>query len=100
MGVDAGVDSVRRRTARVLRAHKLGDELRDSDFALVRGLLEHHPDKDAKVGAGVRAIRVDASLHESNSSCFWVLRMDGTSEDFSVRKCLEGLRRRFRLASG
>jgi len=82
---------LRRAAWGVLHELELGEHLRGGDLELVRTLLEHHPDRAAKVGAGVQGIKVDASLHESGSRCFWVLRTDGSVEDFSVRRCLERL---------
>jgi len=71
--------------------HEPGRDLRGEDFRLVRALLEHHPERQAKVGVGVSCLKVDASLHDSGSRCFWVVRVDGSAEDFSLRKCLEAL---------
>eukprot|EP00929_Paragymnodinium_shiwhaense_P103338 TRINITY_DN66784_c0_g1_i1.p1 TRINITY_DN66784_c0_g1~~TRINITY_DN66784_c0_g1_i1.p1 ORF type:complete len:276 (-),score=22.67 TRINITY_DN66784_c0_g1_i1:381-1208(-) len=77
----------------ILRKYPLGKEVDFEDFRLLRELVEYHPDVSNKVGAGIRAIKVDASLHEDGSRCFWVLRTDGTSEDFSARKCVQHVRR-------
>jgi len=42
------------------------------------------------VGAGVKAFQV-RNHPEFMSRCFFVLRTDGSSEDFSYRKCAEAL---------
>lgn len=83
--------AVRAAVADALHAHNPGEELRGEELRLMRALLEQHPDRAEKVGAGVRGIKVDESLHASGSKCFWVLRIDGSAEDFSARKCLKSL---------
>jgi len=85
------VRRLRHAARELLHGRGLGEELAGEDFALVRGILEHHPDKVAKIGSGVRGIKVDESLHESGTRCFWVLRTDGSAEDFSIRRCLHSL---------
>lgn len=80
-----------RRLAGIRGRYKAGEELQGQDFALVRKLLDLHPEHWTKIGSGVRAIKLDASLHESGSTCFWLLRTDGSAEDFSTRKCLAAL---------
>jgi len=84
--------SARRAISVIRQTYKEGEELRPDDFAVIRKLLDYHPECDAKIGAGVRGLRFDRSLHDSGSSCFWVLRTDGSVEDFSAKKCLDALR--------
>jgi hypothetical protein len=43
-----------------------------------------------QVGPGIRAFQV-RSHPEHDSRCFFVIRTDGTAEDFSYRKCAEAL---------
>eukprot|EP00405_Crypthecodinium_cohnii_P011920 CAMPEP_0206441788 /NCGR_PEP_ID=MMETSP0324_2-20121206/13468_1 /ASSEMBLY_ACC=CAM_ASM_000836 /TAXON_ID=2866 /ORGANISM="Crypthecodinium cohnii, Strain Seligo" /LENGTH=416 /DNA_ID=CAMNT_0053909573 /DNA_START=124 /DNA_END=1371 /DNA_ORIENTATION=- len=83
--------TARRSISSLKRRYRTGDVLERADFALVRSLLEHHPDRDSKVGQGVTAIKLDRSLHEDASDCFWVIRVDGTAEDFSANKCFRQL---------
>eukprot|EP00811_Abedinium_folium_P034719 NODE_7578_length_1566_cov_16.286310.p1 GENE.NODE_7578_length_1566_cov_16.286310~~NODE_7578_length_1566_cov_16.286310.p1 ORF type:complete len:421 (-),score=77.50 NODE_7578_length_1566_cov_16.286310:302-1495(-) len=87
-----GWQDVRRKVSRILQQRPIGTELEAEEFAVVRGLLNYHPEAVAKIGVGVRAIKVDASLHESQSRCFWMRRTDGSMEDFSTRRCLQQLR--------
>jgi len=84
--------AVQKAIRRMMSKYQLGQELEPADFFLVRGLLVYHPDSEAKIGCGVRSIKLDVSLDESGSRCFWVLRTDGSSEDFSARKCLDAFR--------
>lgn len=50
--------------------------------------LSFHPRKAEKIGSGTLEIKVGLhSVHES-SRCFWLVRSDGTKEDFSYHKCI------------
>ena len=42
------------------------------------------------MGSGVRAIQIKRHP-EMDSTCYFVLRSDGTQEDFSYRKCIARL---------
>ena len=85
----ASLREARRLASTILRSYEARERLGPHDFGLMLELLGHHPDTEAKVGSGVQAIFVDESLHESGAPCFWVLRTDGSSEDFSARRCFE-----------
>ncbi|CAE8624186.1 unnamed protein product [Polarella glacialis] len=80
----------------VLHEAILGKGLRGEELRLVQELLSHHPDAARKIGVGLRGIKVDASPppHGRQSRCFWVLRADGSEEDFSARKCTKAIRTR------
>lgn len=48
-----------------------------------------HPDAARKIGAGVEAVQLRTIERDGvSSSCFFLIREDGTSEDVSYRKCL------------
>jgi hypothetical protein len=63
-----------------------GQPLDPSDMAFMRHVLDRHPRAAQKIGAGVHAIVCGAYV--GGSRCFFVIRTDGTIEDFSVRRCL------------
>mmetsp|Transcript_23502 Transcript_23502/g.42388 ORF Transcript_23502/g.42388 Transcript_23502/m.42388 type:complete len:277 (-) Transcript_23502:12-842(-) len=76
----------------LLHGAALGEELKGKDFELVRELLNYHPEVTQKLGSGVRALKVDeAPPPNSEARCFWALRTDGSSEDFSARKCVRAI---------
>lgn len=52
--------------------------------------LECHPRAAEKIGVGIHHFITGASPH--GTKCFWVVREDGTCEDFSYLACL-GIRR-------
>merc|ERR1711924_231700 len=60
-----------------------------SDFKLVKALLEFHP-KGAQNSIGLKGIKVDKSTQGENR-CFFMLKEDGSAEDFSAKKCLDAL---------
>lgn len=62
-----------------------GVPLNKQDRETVLTALRKHPNGKAKFGTGVRAVVVDTFI--SQSRCFFVIRTDGTAEDFSLYKC-------------
>ncbi|XP_065868139.1 DNA-directed RNA polymerase V subunit 1 [Euphorbia lathyris] len=74
--------------------HKSGyndeDPLSPTDQAyILDNVFNHHPDKDAKMGAGVDHFMINKHDVFSESKCFYVVSTDGSKHDFSYRKCLE-----------
>jgi len=68
--------------------YALGSYLTGFDKELALALLERHPDATAKKGSGVSEIAV--TLHPAfHNRCLMVVRTDGTTEDFSVGKCID-----------
>lgn len=59
-------------------------------FNVLEVLKKGHPDPQKKIGSGVKAIQVK-KYPEMESTCFFIMRTDGTKEDFSVRKCISNL---------
>jgi Protein of unknown function (DUF3223) len=58
-------------------------------------LICHHTPSHARmlwmqIGSGVRAIQIKRH-QEMESTCYFVMRSDGTQEDFSYRKCIAKL---------
>eukprot|EP00434_Breviolum_minutum_P020826 symbB.v1.2.018372.t1/scaffold1462.1/size117239/5 len=77
----------------VLHSAQLGQELHGDDLELVKALLAYHPAAKEKIGVGLQGIKVDRAPanHGRQSRCFWVVRTDGSEEDFSARKCLKAM---------
>lgn len=45
-----------------------------------------------QLAPGIKAIQVrDVDVHDFSTSCFHLVRPDGSAEDFSTRKCLATL---------
>jgi len=75
--------------SKALQMTEDGKEVTKEQAAIVVDLLRtYHPKAQEKIGAGVEAVVVKAHpMH--GSKCFFVVRKDGSEEDFSFRKCLE-----------
>lgn len=57
-------------------------------LVLVELLKQGHAEPDKKIGAGIQAFQV--RIHPMwKSRCFFLARVDGTSDDFSFRKCVD-----------
>jgi hypothetical protein len=81
-----GIYKARART--VLNGLPIGP-VRDEDaIALLSELIGMHPESDAKVGCGVARFEIRPSDVNPAQRTFWLVRLDGTSTDFSYLKCL------------
>ena len=72
----------------ILNSYRVGQELKDEDFELVYNLLKIHPDSIEKIGVGVSQLRVERD--DYSTQCFHLVRSDGTKENFSYIKCING----------
>ena len=75
-----------KRAQEIRDRHTDGEPLAGRDLALVLGLLKQHPRARAKTGSGIGAVLVHRYV--GGSRCFFVLRRDGSLEDFSIGRCL------------
>ncbi|CAK9061568.1 DNA-directed RNA polymerase IV subunit 1 (DNA-directed RNA polymerase D subunit 1) (AtNRPD1a) (Nuclear RNA polymerase D 1a) (Protein RNA-DIRECTED DNA METHYLATION DEFECTIVE 3) (Protein SILENCING DEFECTIVE 4) (Protein SILENCING MOVEMENT DEFICIENT 2) (RNA polymerase IV subunit 1a) (POL IV 1a) [Durusdinium trenchii] len=58
------------------------------DFKLIKSLLEFHPSPGKSKGlVGIKVAR----SQQGDSRCFYMIRDDGTEEDFSAKKCLDAV---------
>ena len=71
----------------------------EEEFSVLNDLLSRHPEAEAKRGCGVSTFIVDRAPDYGWQCCFHVVRIDGSSTDFSRHACLrpdnsrtEGLR--------
>ncbi|CAE6940899.1 DCL [Symbiodinium natans] len=82
----------------ILHGAEVGQEIQDAQQnQIVQELLQYHPDTDRKIGVGLRSFKVDmAPPPNDKHRCFWVIRVDGSEEDFSARKCSSAIRRKLR----
>lgn len=71
---------------RMLQRYAPGERVSADDEALLRALLARHPDAEAKIGCGVDHFMVRSAMY--GKQCFWVVRTDETTEDFSYQKCI------------
>ncbi|KAJ7535684.1 hypothetical protein O6H91_12G042600 [Diphasiastrum complanatum] len=65
----------------------LGERLEAADDNVIQKVLLHHPRREQKVGCGLEFIKIDRHPNYE-ARCFFVVRKDGSSVDFSFRKCI------------
>jgi len=71
---------------RMLNSYNLGDKVSLQDAKLLEELLKTHPEANEKIGAGVASFSIRSA--DFGTRCFWINRIDGTTEKFSFRSCL------------
>lgn len=69
----------------ILYAYPVGATVSDEHAVFLAELLELHPERDMKIGAGIRSFQVERN---EGSNGFWLTRTDGTRTDFSFLSCL------------
>lgn len=74
----------------ILHEYPVNGYLNEADKSCLMEALSYHPRRDAKIGAGVQGIKIGHSPLHPGSRCFVLVRKDGTTEDFSYRKCVTG----------
>ncbi|XP_019447260.1 PREDICTED: DNA-directed RNA polymerase IV subunit 1-like [Lupinus angustifolius] len=65
-------------------------QLGERDKSTMLMLLHFHPNRNEKIGIGPQYIKVGWHPKYKDTHCFFIVRSDGTSEDFSYRKCIIG----------
>merc|ERR1719399_210554 len=80
--------ALRGRVKEILNSRSDGEALKEggADFKLMQAILAFHPNKEK--GKGLVGIKVGKSP-QGDSRCFFMVRGDGCSEDFSAKKCLD-----------
>ncbi|XAR55026.1 DNA-directed RNA polymerase [Bertholletia excelsa] len=72
----------------MLHKYPVNHRLTDTDKTIAMMALYFHPRRTEKVGSGVQDIKIGYHMEYGNSRCFLLVRIDGTVEDFSYRKCI------------
>lgn len=72
----------------MLRKYDVGDRVSAGDADVLRAALALHPAAAAKVGSGITHFSVRSA--DFGSKCFWVNRVDGSTEKFSYKACIYG----------
>ncbi|WP_338695253.1 DCL family protein [Bradyrhizobium sp. 26S5] len=70
----------------ILHKYGVGDKVGAQDAEVLHAALALHPDAAAKVGAGITHFSVRSA--DFGTKCFWVNRVDGSSEKFSYKACI------------
>jgi len=74
---------------KLILANKNGYVVTEEEYAVLNDLLSRHPNATKKRGCGVSTFIVDASPKSPKDSCFYVVREDNSTTDFSKNKCLK-----------
>lgn len=72
----------------MLHRYDVGDKVGVDDAKILQAALALHPDAEAKTGCGISHFSVRSA--DFGTKCFWVNRVDGTTEKFSFRSCIYG----------
>ncbi|XP_047947751.1 DNA-directed RNA polymerase V subunit 1 [Salvia hispanica] len=86
------IESIMKSIRRIMHqtGYNDGDRLSAEDQTyIVDNVLNYHPDKAAKTGAGLDYIMVRKHTEFQDSRCFYAVSVDKVESDFSYRKCLD-----------
>ncbi len=72
----------------MLHRYSIGATISDQDTPDLLAVLERHDDKIEKVGVGIAHFEVGAPT-DYPGRCFWLVRTDGSRDNFSFKHCLE-----------
>lgn len=75
----------RERFRAILYKYRLGETIDAADAKFMISALQRHPEAATKIGPGVQSFEVRTA--DFGTRCFWVNRVDGTSEKFSFNAC-------------
>lgn len=80
-------DELREYIRNILHTYSKGDELSKLHVEFMTEVLERHPQAADKIGVGIEtmAIRLNPVYGQKE---FYLIRLDGTSTDFSFERCL------------
>lgn len=86
------VGALRGRVKEIMNSRSDGEHLKPdgSDFNLIKALLASHHPRGAEKSKGLKGLKVAPSSQGENR-CFYMIKEDGTEEDFSAKKCLDAV---------
>ena len=82
------VTLIKSRARRILTSTKDGDKISTSDHNFLSDLLKNHRNFENKV-KDIDHFTTGRPSEHTYSRCFFIVKKDNTSEDFSVHKCIE-----------
>lgn len=84
------INKVKSKARVILNTKKDGEELNEFEVKFIVDLLKFHKNGEAKL-KDMKKVIVDSHPNFKATRCFFVVRADGTKEDFSIAKCIEDL---------
>jgi len=85
------VATLRGRVKEIINSRGDDEQLKpgSTDYKIIQSLLDFHPTGKAKA-QGMVGIKVNKSPQGGNR-CFFMIKEDGTEDDFSAKKCLDAI---------
>ena len=84
------INKVKSKSRAILNLKKDGEKLEGNDADFMKELIDFHEKKDKKLN-DFDHFEVGVHPQFDKTRCFFVVRKDGTKEDFSVTKCIQAL---------
>ncbi|KAL3647224.1 hypothetical protein CASFOL_008192 [Castilleja foliolosa] len=84
---EVGIRKISQRLKRMLKEYPMNSKLKEQDKSTAMKALQFHPRWETKVGKGVLDIKVGRHP-DHKETCFFLVRTDGSEEDFSYNKCI------------
>jgi hypothetical protein len=73
----------------MLNRYSVGDRVSDIDALDLKALLKRHDEIVEKTGVGIAHFEVGLPPDDYAGKCFWIVRTDASSVDFSFMHCLK-----------
>lgn len=73
----------------MLGKYPVGQRVSEEDAVDLHALLARHKDVGHKIGCGVSHFQVEKDGY--GGRCFWIVRVDGSQEDFTYKRCVTGI---------
>ncbi len=70
----------------ILHRYRANQKVSEADALDLTALLALHPECAKKTGVGIAHFEVARNIFKTKS--FWVVRVDGTEDDFSIGQCI------------
>ena len=84
------INKVKSKSRAILNLKKDGERLEGNDSEFIKELLSFHEKNEAKL-TDFEAFEVNTHPDFDKTRCFFVVRKDGSKEDFSVTRCIINL---------
>ena len=84
------INKVRSKSRAIMNLKQDGERLEGNDEAFIKEIIEFHHKSEEKL-KDFEAFEVNVHPQFEKTRCFFVVRKDGSKEDFSVTKCIQAL---------
>ena len=84
------INKVKSKSRAILNLKKDGERLEGNDSAFVKEIISFHERASEKL-RDFEAFEVGVHPVYEKTRCFFVVRKDGSKEDFSITKCIQNL---------